>query len=467
MQDIARRTWTGPETELWARIAAHPFERSDQSLDFTRRLARELNWSLAQARAAITEYRRFCFLAMAGGPPATPSEEVDAVWHLHLTYSRDYWDVWCAQVLRRSLHHDPTAGGPVEQGRYRDQYAGTLARYEAYFGLADAAFWPGTAARFRDAPRYRMIDRDRTFVLARPRFPRLWPLAVLALAMPALAPSPALAAANPLDWYGSDFLVLYAMAMVVGSALAYGLRERFRDPGPVGRAGNLGLIELAYLGGGPARVADLVAVALLSAGAASLDADRRRLVLHGGGTSLPPSLERFRPRVGGTVSRGRFTADVAGRLDATRSDLMARSLYPDASQRLRMALAVLVPVTALLAFGLAKVLVGLSRGRPVGFLVVLMLVAAVVGGVMLFYPVRRTTAGDEALAQQRARNARAARAPLDSELLFAFALGGASALAGTAFAAYLPYLKPSGRDGGDGGGSSGEGNGCGGCGGGD
>ena len=96
-----------PEEALWARIAAHPFEDA-RALDFTGRLAADMGWSRAQAKGAVEEYRRFCFLAVTGTEPATPSEEVDAVWHLHLTYSRDYWSVWCPQVLERPLHR-PTS----------------------------------------------------------------------------------------------------------------------------------------------------------------------------------------------------------------------------------------------------------------------------------------------------------------------------------------------------------------------
>ena len=80
------------------------------------------------------EYGRFCLLGMAGAGPMTPSEEVDEVWHLHLAYSRDYWDAWYGRVLGRALHHDPTIGGPQEQARYTAQYAHTLAAYEPFFG---------------------------------------------------------------------------------------------------------------------------------------------------------------------------------------------------------------------------------------------------------------------------------------------------------------------------------------------
>jgi hypothetical protein len=175
---IAPATWTEAQQGLWHRIQAHRFERPDQALDLLHRLAREKAWPLPFARAAIEEYRRFCFLCVAGppardaahGPDAmTPSEEVDEVWHLHLIHSRDYWDLWCGQALGRRLHHDPTAGGPVEARRYRAQYAATLARYEAFFGPPPESHWPGTRQRFRAQPRFRSVDTDRSFII-----PRIW-----------------------------------------------------------------------------------------------------------------------------------------------------------------------------------------------------------------------------------------------------------------------------------------------------
>lgn len=51
-----------------------------------------------------------CFLSVVSDTPVTPSQDVDEVWHVHLTYLRDYWDVWCGRVLQRRLHHDPTEG---------------------------------------------------------------------------------------------------------------------------------------------------------------------------------------------------------------------------------------------------------------------------------------------------------------------------------------------------------------------
>ena len=90
------------------------------------------------------------------------------MWHQHLTYSRDYWNVWCRDVLARPLHHDPTLGGPAEQNRFRAQYASTLARYENFFGAPPEAYWPATHRRFGPLPRYRTFDAERSVLLPRP-----------------------------------------------------------------------------------------------------------------------------------------------------------------------------------------------------------------------------------------------------------------------------------------------------------
>lgn len=98
-------------TALWQRLAAHDIGPAEASLSFAARLARENRWREAHADAVIHEYKRFCYLACTAGHEVTPSDAVDQVWHLHLTYSRDYWEVFCPEVLQADLHHGPTAGG--------------------------------------------------------------------------------------------------------------------------------------------------------------------------------------------------------------------------------------------------------------------------------------------------------------------------------------------------------------------
>ena len=143
--------WGEAERALWQRLQAHPFERGDGSLDFLAKLARQQGWSRELARAAVEEYRRFCFLAARAGHAVTPSEEVDQVWHLHLTCTRDYWEVFCPRVLGFALHHEGSDGRVDTRQRHRQDYAHTLASYQRWFGAAPETLWPTSVRRFGSA----------------------------------------------------------------------------------------------------------------------------------------------------------------------------------------------------------------------------------------------------------------------------------------------------------------------------
>lgn len=157
-----------PSDELWHRIAAHEIGPPDASLSFAARLARENRWSLAKAEAVIGEYKRFCYIALTAGHEVTPSDAVDQAWHLHLTYSRDYWQSFCAQVLRADLHHGPTKGGAAERERFYHQYAATLAAYEAAFGVAPpATIWPPAHRRFSVDPKAVRVNFSDGIFLSR------------------------------------------------------------------------------------------------------------------------------------------------------------------------------------------------------------------------------------------------------------------------------------------------------------
>ncbi len=137
------------DTPLWRRIAAHTIGPPDAALTFAARLARENRWSLAYAESVIGEYKRFCYLAMTTGHHVTPSDAVDQAWHLHLTYTRDYWERFCPDVLGGPLHHGPTRGDAADRKRFYHQYAATLAAYEAAFGAAPPPkIWPEARVRF-------------------------------------------------------------------------------------------------------------------------------------------------------------------------------------------------------------------------------------------------------------------------------------------------------------------------------
>lgn len=481
MKTVEPAVRNADEQALWARIEAHPFERAGHVLDFTRRLARDHNWSLDFARGAVREYRRFCFLAMVSGIPVTPSEQVDEVWHQHLTYSRDYWDVWCGQVLQGRLHHDPTAGGPAEQSRFREQYAETLARYEAYFGPLDILFWPATHRRFRQRPRYRFVDTDRVYILPRPSLPgwlgRNAALFGLASAGLLADPAPALALSlNPLHWTAEPFLTLY-VALFVAALVFVLVQDRNLRKGS-GRAPprDLDLVELAWLAGGRQRAAGAVILGFLDAKAARFNRPRAFGGLRGRldfevddrGLSLAAPFEPYRGLVRGEVSHKVFVDVLGPRLECVASKLAGRGLVPSGQTLARIRRLVLFAFGSVIVLGLLKVVVGLSHDKPVGFLVLLIAFTLVIAAMFLFRQGGRTQLGDDTLAAYRQQHRRAASSPRESELLFAFALTGAAVLAGTHLA---DYQRLHGRsDGGSGcGGSGGDGGGggCGGCGGGD
>lgn len=110
---------------LWHRLCAHDFNASASAMTLRDRLARDNGWTTHYADRVLDEYRRFAYLAVTAGHPVTPSEDVDQAWHLHLLYTRDYWEHYCPEVLGQTLHHGPTRGGTDEDLKFVDWYGRT------------------------------------------------------------------------------------------------------------------------------------------------------------------------------------------------------------------------------------------------------------------------------------------------------------------------------------------------------
>ncbi len=77
---------------LWSRIETFSFDVGPTAYSFWARLASENGWSMSFAARAISEYRRFLYLAVVAGHQVSPSDDVDQVWHLHLLYTESYWN---------------------------------------------------------------------------------------------------------------------------------------------------------------------------------------------------------------------------------------------------------------------------------------------------------------------------------------------------------------------------------------
>lgn len=151
---------------LKQRLSDYIFDVPDAESPFSKRLARENGWDDNYALDVIEEYRRFVYMVCVSGETLTPSDEVDQVWHLHLSYSRAYWETFCPLILQRPLHHDPTQGGESEGKQFESNYRRTLELYTAiFYEVPPKDIWPPVAIRFGYAADYVRVNRG-LFVIA-------------------------------------------------------------------------------------------------------------------------------------------------------------------------------------------------------------------------------------------------------------------------------------------------------------
>ncbi len=268
---------------------------------------------------------------------------------------------------------------------------------------------------------------------------------------------------NPLDWTAEPFLLLYVVCAGCLLWLLQTWRNRLGTAAPAGSADGLNVLHLAYLSGGAERAAGVALVGLLEAGAAVPDR-KRRLLRFDPSVPVARELQPFRNVSGGETERTAFQTEFSPRWTRLHLELAERGLVPSDAEvaqfRWRGGLLLCAP----LLLGICKVLVGASRDRPVGILVLLLLLTCIFGAMLLTRPPHRNRAGEAAIASARKAHARAARAPLPEEMALAFALSGAAVLAGRDYRWALSSGSSSSSEGGsssDGGGDGG--GGCGGC----
>jgi len=160
---------TAIQEKLWKRLVAYNPDYTGATFTFSLRLARENGWPIVYSLRAIDEYRKFMFLACCAGHPVTPSDQVDQVWHLHLLYTQEYWQVFCGQVLQQEIHHGPTRGGTEEREKYNDWYNKTLEAYQHFFEkVPPDDVWPAAQRRFAEI-NFRRVNMHRYMVLPRLR----------------------------------------------------------------------------------------------------------------------------------------------------------------------------------------------------------------------------------------------------------------------------------------------------------
>ncbi|REC42226.1 glycine-rich domain-containing protein, partial [Chryseobacterium pennipullorum] len=121
------------DESLWNRIHGFSLDAPDADFPFSKKLAKEENWSLDFCQKAIEEYKKFVYLCCILPNGASPSKIVDKVWHMHLIYTQNYWEEFCPHVLKRALHHHPSKGGPTEKDKHQNWFEDTLQNYRKVF----------------------------------------------------------------------------------------------------------------------------------------------------------------------------------------------------------------------------------------------------------------------------------------------------------------------------------------------
>ena len=272
---------------------------------------------------------------------------------------------------------------------------------------------------------------------------------------------------NPLDWPAGPFLLLQ-ISLVLGALLCVlPFRARIGFHQPIIPPLPPGVVELAWLTGGRRRAADTILVALFESGAAAAGGGRSEIVINPAGGVVPSAFRAFARAGAGRTTRAGFMRAISPDLSLIQDDLVLRGLIPSAAESFRLTAITCVLMAVPILTGGMKIVVGLGRGRPVGFLVSLEILTIVLALYFIFRPPVRTAAGKTVLRASRREHARAMRAPVMSETALAFALAGSTALAGRPYATHFPSAGGVGdsgcsSDGGGGGGGDG-GGGCGGC----
>lgn len=483
------------QTELYKRIQAFALDRPDSQLSFSQRLAKDNGWSLGYTQRAIEEYKKFIFLAVAAGHPVTPSDQIDQVWHLHLTYTRLYWQEFCPKILQTTLHHEPTRGGSSEQLKFGSWYSKTLESYEQFFGhIPPIDIWPKPKDRFGRDLHFIRINTQQSWVLSKPNFtvsfkPQLRKIGIFTflvfLSLMITSCQIISQIPNPMNFTGPEFLTFYISLVVMGIALAAWLRFSLclvstntkQQP-------DLNTYEIAFLAGGNHRLIMAAITSLVKQGYVEVLKEKSpfgrtqsKLVVTGKIDAIADPVEK-------AVAQDILATDGAieqvfrkstGMKDSIRARLEQLGLFLSDAQALKAQIYPSLIVVILLGIGLCKMAVGISRDKPVGLLLICIFGLLVLGARFFVKPQRQRSRYGEIIFNDltnRLQHLKTANSS-DSELVLAVALFGATVLmADMALADLYQMLTPtaaasSGSDGSSDGGSGGGCGGCGGCGGGD
>lgn len=278
----------------------------------------------------------------------------------------------------------------------------------------------------------------------------------------------------PFSLSGPDFLIFYAaidlIALISAGVVAHQMATAMKAAMRKQVHGHPGLYEIAYATGGAHRV---VAVALQKL------TDEGRLQVTPTGWTPSPDIDapkdgferavlNILARDGNPVSAGPELARAAQPFE-TRATAFALCLPVAAANKIL--LRGMIPVAIVLPIGLAKLALGISREKPVGFLVMMLfglaLTAFIVVMIIAYWHTRLRISPNS--PETRDLRSHIADTVPASGTCATIAFCGASVMGADMLAHYRKMYPGGDSAGGDGGGgdsggcSGGDGGGCGGC----
>lgn len=218
---------------------------------------------------------------------------------------------------------------------------------------------------------------------------------------------------NIFDWKGSEFLVFYGVAFLLVIGWSVSRRSKANEKFALSNPPEVSLTdpyEIAFLAGGAARCTQVVVVRLIKSGAVvwnkSKGFSQSTLVATGtaqtGFNDIELTTHKAILSYGKTgMPLTRLPQLVGTKLSGIESKLAKLGLRPTGSEAASRILFIFTPFLILILIGIIKLIVGISRGMPVGFLVIFLLFTVVAGAILAANKKKLTPAGESLLWMMR------------------------------------------------------------------
>lgn len=215
------------------------------------------------------------------------------------------------------------------------------------------------------------------------------------------------------DWNGPDFLWLYAVAFLIALGFTLWRRARsnakFSFPGAA-EANLTDPYEIAYLAGGAPRCSQVVVVKLIKSGAVEWKRSKflKESILVASGKASPDFNDIERTVYSSILDYGQkgmplanVSQLVATRVSGLESQLAKLGLRPTSSESGSETFSIMLPMLFLVGVGVVKVVIGISRDKPVTFLCLMIFATFVVAAIIAGSARKTTPAGKLVLSRMR------------------------------------------------------------------